>query len=79
MGGLNPQETEEIVETIIKINQTGITVLLIEHKMKCIMKLSEDVVVLNNGAMIAHGEPKAVVNDTEVIRAYLGDDYHVEN
>lgn len=43
------------------------------------MKLSEDVVVLNNGAMIAHGEPKAVVNDTEVIRAYLGDDYHVEN
>ncbi|QUI24310.1 ABC transporter ATP-binding protein [Vallitalea pronyensis] len=79
MGGLNPQETEEIVETIIKINQTGITVLLIEHKMKCIMKLSEDVVVLNNGAMIAHGEPEAVVNDTEVIRAYLGDDYHVEN
>lgn len=79
MGGLNPQETEEIVETIIKINQTGITVLLIEHKMKCIMRLSEDVVVLNNGAMIAHGEPEAVVNDPEVIRAYLGDDYDVEN
>lgn len=79
MGGLNPQETDEIVETIIKINDTGMTVLLIEHKMKCIMKLSEKVVVLNNGAMIANGEPEAVVNDKEVIRAYLGDDYDVED
>ncbi|WP_281815132.1 ABC transporter ATP-binding protein [Vallitalea longa] len=79
MGGLNPQETDEIVETIIKINDTGMTVLLIEHKMKCIMKLSEKVIVLNNGAMIANGEPEAVVNDKEVIRAYLGDDYDVED
>ncbi len=79
MGGLNPQETDEIVDTIMKINQAGMTVLLIEHKMKCIMKLSEDVVVLNNGAMIAHGEPEAVVNDQEVIKAYLGDDYDVES
>jgi branched-chain amino acid transport system ATP-binding protein len=79
MGGLNPQETEEIVETIIKIKDAGMTVLLIEHKMKCIMKLSENVIVLNNGGMIAQGVPEAVVSDTEVIKAYLGDDYDVED
>lgn len=79
MGGLNPQETEEIVETIIKINNAGMTVLVIEHKMKCIMKLSEDVVVLNNGGMIAHGIPETVVSNPEVIKAYLGDDYNVED
>lgn len=79
MGGLNPQETDEILDTIQKINDSGITVLLIEHKMKCIMKLSEDVVVLNNGGMIAHGTPEAVVSDPEVIKAYLGDDYNVED
>lgn len=79
MGGLNPQETEEILETILKINDSGITILVIEHKMKAIMRLSHDVVVLNNGAMIAQGKPEKVVNDPEVIRAYLGDDYNVES
>lgn len=79
MGGLNPQETEEILQTILKINESGITILIIEHKMKCIMRLSHDVVVLNNGAMIAQGTPEKVVNDPEVIRAYLGDDYNVES
>lgn len=76
MGGLNSQETDELSETVKKINKMGITILIIEHKMKCIMSLSERVVVLNNGTKIADGIPSEVVSNEEVIRAYLGDDYN---
>ena len=76
MAGLNPQETEKIIYIIEKINKRGVTVLLVEHKMKCIMKLSHNVIVLNNGSIIAHGFPEEIVNDPEVIRAYLGEDYN---
>ena len=79
MGGLNPQETEQLVETVKKIHASGITVLIIEHKMKCIMELSHDVVILNNGQKIAHGAPGDVVTDPEVIKAYLGEDYNVNS
>lgn len=76
MAGLNPQETDEVLEIIKKIHQLGVTVLLIEHKMRCIMDLSEKVIVLNEGAKIAHDVPKDVVENPEVIKAYLGEDYH---
>lgn len=79
MGGLNPQETEQLLETIRQIHASGITVLIIEHKMKCIMQLSSKVVVLNNGEMIAIGTPQEVVTNPEVIKAYLGADYDVES
>lgn len=75
MGGLNESETSQLLDTIIDINQSGITVVMIEHKMRCIMKASHDVVVLNNGKMIAHGPGEEVVKSPEVIRAYLGGDY----
>ncbi len=78
MGGLNETETDQLVDTIVDINKSGITVMLIEHKMRCIMKISEDVVVLNNGAMIAHGSGEEVVSNPEVIKAYLGGDFVAE-
>lgn len=73
--GLNPQETEQIIDLIKEINNKGATILTVEHKMKYIMKLSHNVIVLNNGTVIAHGEPGEIVKDPEVIKAYLGDDY----
>jgi branched-chain amino acid transport system ATP-binding protein len=79
MGGLNPQETEQLVETIHQLHNLGITVLIIEHKMKCIMELSSKVIVLNNGELIAMGTPAEVVKNPEVIKAYLGADYDVES
>lgn len=79
MGGLNGQETEEILTMIEKISELGKTILIIEHKMKAIMRLSHQVVVLNNGALIARGNPETVVRDSAVIKAYLGDDYDVES
>lgn len=79
MGGLNPQETEQLVDTIHRLHDLGITVLIIEHKMKCIMELSSKVIVLNNGQLIAMGTPQEVVRNPEVIKAYLGADYNVES
>lgn len=79
MGGLNPQETDQLVETIKDIHEQGMTILIIEHKMKCIMELSHHVVILNNGHLIAHGTPENVVKNPEVIKAYLGDDYNADS
>ncbi|MDR2528580.1 MAG: ABC transporter ATP-binding protein [Synergistaceae bacterium] len=79
MGGLNPQETEHLMAMVKKIHASGITILIIEHKMKCIMELSHNVVILNNGRVIAHGAPEDVVKNPEVIKAYLGEDYNVKN
>ena len=79
MGGLNPQETDNLVQIIRKIHQSGLTILIIEHKMKCIMELSQNVVILNNGKMIAHDTPEKVVKNPDVIKAYLGEDYDVSS
>lgn len=79
MGGLNPLETEQLLDTIRQIHASGITVLIIEHKMKCIMQLSSKVAVLNNGELVTVGTPEEVVNNPEVIKAYLGADYHADS
>lgn len=73
--GLNPKETEEIIGMIRKINQRGVTLLMIEHVMKTIVSLASRIVVINFGMKIAEGEPTDVLRHPDVVRAYLGGAY----
>jgi branched-chain amino acid transport system ATP-binding protein len=71
--GMNPQETAELTRLIRQIREErGITVLLIEHDMKVVMGISENITVLDHGAKIAEGSPEEVRSNEQVIEAYLG-------
>jgi branched-chain amino acid transport system ATP-binding protein len=76
MAGLNQTETAEAVELVKKIRKSGVTVLLVEHVMEVVMPISNRVVVLDYGRKIAEDAPQKVINNEEVIKAYLGDKYH---
>ena len=78
MAGLTPTESHEMVELINKVNRTGITILMIEHIMPVIMKLSDYVYVMERGKMIAKGNPEEVANNPKVIESYLGKSLEVE-
>ena len=75
MAGLRPSEVTEMLPIIRKINETGVTIVIVEHIMQAIMNLSEKIYVVNFGKKIAEGDPHDVVADEEVIKAYLGDEY----
>ncbi len=72
ISGLNPTETETMMELIRKIQSRGITVIMIEHIMKAVMGLSNRILVLNFGELIAQGTPEQVSKNKDVIEAYLG-------
>lgn len=75
MSGLTPTEVDDLIELIKKINGQGISILLIEHVMRGVMALSEKVVVINYGQKIAEGRPEEIVENPEVIEAYLGREF----
>ncbi len=73
VAGLNPTEADQTVQLILKIRDAGITILIVEHIMRVIMKISTRIIVLNYGRMIAQGKPDEVARDRQVIEAYLGE------
>lgn len=75
MAGLRPKEMEDVMGLIKELNQNGITILLIEHVMKAIMGISDRVIVLHEGRLIAGGTPEEISKDEKVIKAYLGSRY----
>jgi branched-chain amino acid transport system ATP-binding protein len=75
MAGLNPTEVDELIALLKEVNRQGVSIFLIEHVMRGVMALSERVIVINYGVMIAEGSPEEVVKDKQVIEAYLGKEF----
>jgi branched-chain amino acid transport system ATP-binding protein len=73
MGGLNPAESEDLIELILALKKRGLTQMVIEHHMKAIMRICDRIVVLNSGKKLAEGTPAEIVSNKEVVSAYLGD------
>lgn len=73
MAGLSGSEVDEILEILMALNKTGVAVIMIEHIMRAVMNFSERVAVLDAGQKIAEGDPKAIIANPEVQRAYLGE------
>ena len=72
MAGLSHSEIEDIIALLLRLNAQGITIIMIEHIMRAVMSFSQRIAVLVSGRKIADGKPEEVVNNPEVVRAYLG-------
>ncbi len=78
MAGLRPTECDQIVEVFRELNRAeGLTILLIEHVMRAVMALAQQIVVLHHGEVIARGSPAEVVRDPAVLECYLGEETEV--
>ncbi len=76
MAGLNPAEIDQAVALVGKLSARGLTIVIVEHVMRAIMAVAKHIVVLDHGQKIAEGSPKEIVENPEVIRAYLGSYVH---
>lgn len=70
--GLNPNETDEIAEVIRKVRESGVTIVLVEHDMKMVMRLSDRILVMESGKTLTEGSAEEIRHDPRVIAAYLG-------
>jgi branched-chain amino acid transport system ATP-binding protein len=75
MAGLNPTEIDQAVALVDKLSKRGLTIIIVEHVMRAIMAVARHIVVLDHGQKIAEGSPKEVVENQDVVRAYLGSGY----
>jgi len=73
LAGLNSSEIDGMAQTVLKIREQGVTILMIEHVMKAVMNVSDRIMVLDYGLQIAEGSPQEIARNERVIEAYLGD------
>ena len=70
--GMNPEETKQMMALTLKVRDSGVTIVLVEHDMKAVMGLCDQITVLNFGTLLAEGSPEQIRNNPDVINAYLG-------